>query len=110
MSELNSSGILSAAVGGAACVPPPSAVLAVAAVAAAPCPPPSSEDRYRFYQCVFEPLHITCKPIAPADIYTEIPGKNTQIQKIASWVPSVADRSIIRWRFFTKRSLEFETE
>jgi hypothetical protein len=94
-------GILSAAVGAAACAGLPTSP---------PSPPPSSEDRYRFYQCVFEPLHIACKPIAATQIHEGIPGKTTQIQAIANWVPSIADRAIIRWRFFEKRRLDFDHE
>jgi hypothetical protein len=90
------SGLLSAAVGAAAC---------------AGCPTPSSptpEDRYRFYRCVLEPLHITCKRIGNNEINTTEPGVKSVVMPIESWMPSIADRAVIRWRLFERRRLEFE--
>ncbi len=95
-SHMSSSAMLSAAVGAAGVIPPPSS--------------PSREDRHRFYQCVLEPLHVTCKPIDidRLEMHTIRPGVTTMIMHVESWIPSIADRSIIRWRLFEKRKLTFE--
>jgi hypothetical protein len=89
--SISSPGLLSAAVGAAAC---------------AGCPAPTSEDRYRFYRCVLEPLHVTCKPIGSDEIRKMEPSVNTMLMPIESWIPSIADRAIIRWRLFENRRLE----
>jgi hypothetical protein len=96
MSQQDSSpsGLLSAAVGAAAC---------------AGCPSPSTpEDRHRFYQCVLDSLHVTCKPIEKEAISNAPTGANTMIMPIESWIPPIADRAVIRWRLFEKRRLVFE--
>ncbi len=95
-------GILSAAVGAAACA---------SGATGPPKSPTTPEDNYRFYQCVFEslyPQHVTCKTIDKSEIHTITPSITTQIIPIDKWVPSVADRAIIRWRIFEKNKVNFE--
>jgi hypothetical protein len=95
-------GILSAAVGAAACA-------SVATGSGGPSKP-SSEDCYRFYQCVFDtlyPQHVKCKAIDKSKINTIAPGI-TQIIPIEKWIPTAADRAIIRWKLFEKGKLDFE--
>jgi hypothetical protein len=97
------SGLLSAAVGAAACAGCPSIGTPT---------PPTPEDRHRFYRCVLEPLHVTCKPVRNDEIHKTAtdpdPGVTSILIPIESWIPSVADRAVIRWRLFEARRLEFE--
>ncbi len=55
-------------------------------------PNPSPSDKYRFYQCVLEPLGTTiqCKRTHDA---------STASNKVPSWLPSVADRAYLRGSF-----------
>ncbi len=69
----------------------------------------SKEDQYRFYQCVLEPLATYCYPVnkETASVSVGLSGKATRLVPIQSWVPSIADRAIIRWRLFSDRTLSF---
>lgn len=72
---------------------------------------PPSEDRFRFYQCVFEPLSTHCYPINndnPNPV-SGISNKSTRILPIQSWVPKIADKAIIRYRLFMDQRLTFYT-
>jgi hypothetical protein len=95
-------GILSVAVGAAACA---------SGATGPPKPPTPPEDRYRFYQCVFDPQmpqHVMCKAINKSQVHDTVVGTNSQLIAIENWMPSVADRAIIRFRLFEKRKLDFE--
>jgi hypothetical protein len=70
--------------------------------------PPSPDDKYRFYQCVFEPLHIKCRRIPAEQMHETCPGVVTQLQTVPKWMPIGADRAYIRWRLFCDRTLEFK--
>lgn len=70
--------------------------------------PPSPDDKYRFYRCVFEPLHIKCRPIPAEQMHETYPGIVSRLQTVPQWMPTSVDRAYIGWRLFCDRTLEFE--
>lgn len=72
--------------------------------------PPSPEDKYRFYRCVFEPLHIKCRRITVGQMHETHPDIVSRLQTVPQWMPTGVDRAYIRWRLFCDRTLEFKDQ
>ncbi len=68
--------------------------------------PSPSRDKYRFYQCVLEPMKSTCYEVKPPLPLSDAEG-NLRILRVPTWLPSVADRTLIRWKLFAEQRTEF---